>query len=366
MTDNYAVLAQKETTPLNNLCCRICGINSNLRRCSKCKTAHYCCQEHQRLDWKQHKPDCKRIQQKLDNTMATDSMANSLFHNTSPLRTNQEYANSNNPEATNNRFCGFNIGRNLVFSCLYFIRLFLDFRFPFFFRCTTEQSTTTTTNNSSQHQRNISCDGNDVVNAADLEMFVRAELLGNNSLSNQKSNTTNWLDQQKPTIDLASYDFGSEQRQHQNIVVVDSTLVNGYTNNQKNSNSKPTTLNGFGSQTGHELNPDDLFELLAQATEDGGASSKENHHHHHQQQQMFKTNTIMHINASEKFLNSSKLSQDYTDEEQWGLEDMCANLIRDMNQYGVCVLDNFLGNEKGLKVLDEVTGMHTAGVFKVE
>jgi hypoxia-inducible factor prolyl hydroxylase len=51
--------------------------------------------------------------------------------------------------------------------------------------------------------------------------------------------------------------------------------------------------------------------------------------------------------------------------EQWGLEDMCSNLIRDMNEYGVCVLDNFLGNEKGLKVLDEVTEMHSAGVFKV-
>jgi hypothetical protein len=207
-------------------------------------------------------------------------------------------------------------------------------------------------------------DGNDLVNAADLEMFVRTELLANNNLSNQNSNTTNWLDQQKPTtIDLTYNDYGPEQRQHQNNVVDDSALVN----NQKNSNNKPTTevLNGYGPQGGHELNPDDLFELLAQAAEDGGASSKENHH---QQQQLFKTNAIMHINASEKFLNSSKLSQDYSDElvEQWGLEDMCANLIRDMNQYGVCVLDNFLGNEKGLKVLDEVTGMHSAGVFKVD
>jgi MYND finger len=125
MTDNYVLLAQKETTPLqqqqhpasigDNLCCRICGLDTNVRRCSRCKTAHYCSQEHQRLDWKQHKPDCKRIQQKLDNLMATTSMANSLFYNTNPLRTSLEYANSNNPEATNNRFRGFNIGKSVWF-----------------------------------------------------------------------------------------------------------------------------------------------------------------------------------------------------------------------------------------------------------
>lgn len=44
---------------------------------------------------------------------------------------------------------------------------------------------------------------------------------------------------------------------------------------------------------------------------------------------------------------------------------MCTNLIRDMNEYGVCVLDNFLGYEKGLQVLKEVNDMHASGVFKV-
>lgn len=51
--------------------------------------------------------------------------------------------------------------------------------------------------------------------------------------------------------------------------------------------------------------------------------------------------------------------------EQLGVEDMCNTLIRDMNEYGVCVLDNFLGHERGLQVLNEVTNMHSAGMFKV-
>lgn len=54
-----------------------------------------------------------------------------------------------------------------------------------------------------------------------------------------------------------------------------------------------------------------------------------------------------------------------TIDEQYGLEDMCTNLIRDMNEYGVCVLDNFIGEERGLKVLQEVKTMYSAGYFRV-
>uniref|UniRef100_A0A8W7PAP1 hypoxia-inducible factor-proline dioxygenase n=1 Tax=Anopheles coluzzii TaxID=1518534 RepID=A0A8W7PAP1_ANOCL len=46
------------------------------------------------------------------------------------------------------------------------------------------------------------------------------------------------------------------------------------------------------------------------------------------------------------------------------LDEACRSLIRDMNEYGVCVLDNFLGQERGQQVLDEVTGMYSSGVFR--
>lgn len=53
-----------------------------------------------------------------------------------------------------------------------------------------------------------------------------------------------------------------------------------------------------------------------------------------------------------------------TMDDEYGLEEMCSNLIRDMNEYGVCVLDNFIGQEKGLRVLQEVKSMYSAGYFK--
>lgn len=45
-------------------------------------------------------------------------------------------------------------------------------------------------------------------------------------------------------------------------------------------------------------------------------------------------------------------------------EEMCQTLIRDLNKYGVCVLDDFLGEERGQQVLSEVVTMYSAGKFK--
>lgn len=46
------------------------------------------------------------------------------------------------------------------------------------------------------------------------------------------------------------------------------------------------------------------------------------------------------------------------------LDDVCRNVIRDMDAYGLCVVDNFLGAERGRAVLDEVLTMYSSGVFK--
>lgn len=43
---------------------------------------------------------------------------------------------------------------------------------------------------------------------------------------------------------------------------------------------------------------------------------------------------------------------------------LCRNIIRDMDLYGFCVLDNFLGNERGMTVLNEVLNHYNMGTFK--
>lgn len=38
--------------------CQFCNQPATLR-CSSCKTAAYCCKEHQKEDWKTHKNGCR-------------------------------------------------------------------------------------------------------------------------------------------------------------------------------------------------------------------------------------------------------------------------------------------------------------------
>lgn len=68
------------------------------------------------------------------------------------------------------------------------------------------------------------------------------------------------------------------------------------------------------------------------------------------------------------FLHRSKRDEEgIIDEpcaEQEVVDEMCRIVIRDMDQFGVCVVDNFLGYKKGMAVLEEVTDMYTKGVFK--
>lgn len=45
--------------------------------------------------------------------------------------------------------------------------------------------------------------------------------------------------------------------------------------------------------------------------------------------------------------------------------DLCNRVIRDMSVYGVCVMDNFLGKERGMLVLNEVLQMYRSGIFQV-
>lgn len=43
---------------------------------------------------------------------------------------------------------------------------------------------------------------------------------------------------------------------------------------------------------------------------------------------------------------------------------ICANVIRDLNTCGICVIDNFLGNVRGSMVFDEVYSLYGSGVFR--
>lgn len=67
------------------------------------------------------------------------------------------------------------------------------------------------------------------------------------------------------------------------------------------------------------------------------------------------------IRSDNDYLSSNKSRNNHNLEE---IDEISRNVIRDMNTFGLCVVNNFLGTEKGLSVLDEVLKMYNAGVFE--
>lgn len=46
-------------------------------------------------------------------------------------------------------------------------------------------------------------------------------------------------------------------------------------------------------------------------------------------------------------------------------DDLCQHIISDLNKYGLSVIDDFLGRDKGLEILNEVHDMYAANLFQV-
>ncbi|XP_020799373.1 egl nine homolog 1 isoform X2 [Drosophila serrata] len=62
--------------------------------------------------------------------------------------------------------------------------------------------------------------------------------------------------------------------------------------------------------------------------------------------------------------NAEQYFRELLDKRERRYEDLCRNIISDMNQYGLSVVDDFLGMETGLKILNEVRSMYNAGAFQ--
>ncbi|XP_017044254.1 egl nine homolog 1 isoform X2 [Drosophila ficusphila] len=62
--------------------------------------------------------------------------------------------------------------------------------------------------------------------------------------------------------------------------------------------------------------------------------------------------------------NAEQYFRELLDKRERRYEDLCRNIISDMNQYGLSVVDDFLGMDTGLKILNEVRSMYIAGAFQ--
>ncbi len=74
--------------------CIVCGIKTNLKSCSRCFEVYYCCPDHQQIDWKSHRINCKQFIDSLiiesNNCLKSepqlDIQINNSFDNKSDLK----------------------------------------------------------------------------------------------------------------------------------------------------------------------------------------------------------------------------------------------------------------------------------------
>ena len=77
--------------------CNVCKKEA-LKVCSRCKAVFYCCVEHQKDDWKQHKPNC------VEPKKEEEKKHNSEIKNNSENKHNSENGVFKNPLKENNFF----------------------------------------------------------------------------------------------------------------------------------------------------------------------------------------------------------------------------------------------------------------------
>ncbi|XP_076234944.1 HIF prolyl hydroxylase [Calliopsis andreniformis] len=154
----------------------------------------------------------------------------------------------------------------------------------------------------------------------------------------------------------------AEQKESQNLKKkVNSVKGKGTCNNRADGWTSPITYEGSSEDTilgarAESLNPALEGSRILDNLQDNEIEMPTQHHNG------MKNFPDVHLAAEEELLPPF-LHKNRNNLEEL-IDEICRNVIRDMNEYGVCVVDNFLGTEKGLAVLNEVLNMYSAGLFK--
>lgn len=62
-------------------------------------------------------------------------------------------------------------------------------------------------------------------------------------------------------------------------------------------------------------------------------------------------------------VDEKSIIESYNQNPEW-FDNMCHNLVEDLNSYGICVIDKFMGEQSGKAILDEVRNLYMAGHFR--
>ncbi|XP_024867071.1 egl nine homolog 1 [Temnothorax curvispinosus] len=292
------------------LICAVCDKTDKLSRCSRCKVVFYCTKEHQRRDWKRHREFCAThpvavasTEEPFSATSATVVLANER----SDRKIGEiEIPSKRHPPIGNNRASTVpsalapNLNRTSVSDAPWDSNVTSE-------PCRDEKhladSVAREENGSSQRERK-----------------------GNQNLK-KKSNSGKTKSARNNKVDGWTSPITYEGSSEDTILGAQAELLNPILESSRIFDSLSNV--DLGSPAQHRNGMKNLTEIQDQEEE--------------------LLPPFLHKNKS----NLKQL-----------LDKICPYVIRDMDKYGVCVVDKFLGKERGLKVLNEVLNMYSAGLFQ--
>lgn len=327
--------------------CRICGNASGIKIC-KCQKAYYCSKNCQKIDWKSHKSDCYKL---VDHPSASKNFPNNSLITSNKAATqtavqqHQQFCEPSQSQVEGERRQQYDPT-------------------PFQYQQATNTSTPTQSTTIDDFEENLF---NSLMFSVDES--TEKEILKNlNIRADELLNVCNLVTDNSSSLDEQAFTATDDQ-------LFDEKIFEQIQETE-NFEYKPETQQLL-KETRENLEKElslfreiNLHEPLEQLDDDSSESD------------------IMQISQTNpKYINHARLDDHLLykwDQEKflkfqsywrvlifreiddlYGLEEMCSNLVRDMNEYGVCVLDNFIGEERGVKVLQEVKSMYSAGYFKV-
>lgn len=282
--------------------CAICDRTDKLSRCSRCKVVFYCTKEHQRRDWKRHREFC------ATHPAATAASTEESYSAAAAaaVAANESLPFKRHPSSVGNRTASSALVPNL---------------------------------------KNINepSDASWGLNVTSSELCRNVKHLAD---SNAREENGSNQQERKENQSLKKKSNSGKARNTRN------NKVDGWTSPITYEGSSEDTILGARAEL---LNPilesSRIFDSLSNA--DLGSSTQHRNG----------MKNLSEIQDQEEELLPPFLHRNRSNLEEL-LDKICQYVIRDMDKYGVCVVDKFLGKERGLKVLGEVLNMYSAGLFQ--
>ncbi|XP_060068397.1 egl nine homolog 1-like [Ylistrum balloti] len=286
--------------PNEHIVCQLCGSHNDLQLCSRCKTTWYCSKEHQKYDWKYHKKTCKK---KTYSDCKANSDRNDGFNMTSAeLQTRVGEVNNSGMEC---------VGRD---------------------NTSVSHLKTNTSFGSSTHANlppKCAKDGSSGPRPfASPGSKLRDKLSGDFESPEAKSGV-------RESSDIDDKDV--ENMSFRSMDLSDEVVPSG---SYLESSNNDTFITEGSSET-FILESDDS--ALCKPDYSSGKSE-------HSESTMYPKGDV---NTRQTYISIIESRN----------KALAQYVVNCLNKYGICVVDNFLGESKGQEILENVMSLHKSGTF---